>query len=68
MTGPRWCCRYNSAIYAGRALSFGAVLVAAKLSANRGTGDIGVTLVRATPWAGHAGDGPQLLQDCVDCC
>ena len=40
---------YNSAIYAGRALSFTAVLIASKLSATSGDapkgGDVGVSLV-----------------------
>ena len=37
---------YNSAIYAGRALSFTTVLIASKLGANKDTGDVGVSLVR----------------------
>ena len=37
---------YNSAIYAGRALSFTTVLIASKLGANKDTGDVGVSLAR----------------------
>jgi predicted MFS family arabinose efflux permease len=41
---------YNSAIYIGRALSFGAVIIASKLGvANSVTDKIGVIMVR--PWA-----------------
>ena len=36
---------YNSAIYAGRALSFTTVLIASKLGAAKDTGDVGVSLV-----------------------
>ena len=38
---------YNSAIYMGRALSFGAVIVAGKLGMANSSGDIGVTMVKS---------------------
>ena len=44
---------YNSAIYAGRALSYGAVLVAAKLSEASAQGKTGVTLASPDPCLPH---------------
>lgn len=53
---------YNSAIYAGRALSFTTVLIASRLGANKDTGDVGVSLVPppALP------PGPD-MQTCAGC-